>query len=855
MPGTNLTRDEARRRSELVTISAYDVDLDFRNRPAETETFRSVTTIEFTASEPGASTFLDLVAPWVSEVTLNGRSLDPATVFRDGRIQLDNLAAENTVRVVADCAYSNTGQGLHRTIDPADRRIYLYTHFEVPDARRLYANFEQPDLKASFRFTVVAPMDWEVFSNSPTPEPEDTDFGVRTWRFAPTPRISTYITAICAGQYHVERDQHTTTDGQVIPMAVACRASMAPYLDAAQTIDTIKRGFDFFIDKFGCGYPFAKYDQVFVPEYNIGAMENVGCVTVNENYLHRSKATDAEYQRRNETLLHELSHMWFGDLVTMKWWDDTWLKESFATYMSALATTRVTQWTDAWTTFAISDKAWALRQDQLPSTHPIVADISDLDDVAANFDGITYAKGASVLKQLVAYVGEEEFFAGVREYFAEHAWGNTTLDDLLAALEKASGRDLSAWSYDWLRTSGPNTLRPSVQGGTLTIHQESTPLRPHRIAVGQYALQDDRLVRTHRAELDVVGATTTVTLDGPGRTDLVLLNDDDLTYAKIRFDDVSLATLREVGIGAFAESLPRALCWLAAWDMTRTAELAARDYIDLALRSLPTETDIALVTSAHANLITALDFYVAPDARDQARDAISAFARQHLMWAPPGSDLQLSWTRLLAKVAASDDDLDLIAALRDGSTTIEGLTIDNNLRWMLLTTLARTGRIAESEIGAELTADQTTSGTEHAAAALASRPTPDAKAEAWELAVNQTDLANGVLEATIGHRRAFGGFAQPGQEELLEPYVDRYFGALAAVWESRPAEIASRITTALYPRLLASPDLIARTDAYLATAAPASVVQRILREGRDDVERAVRAQQLDAAGPDPVDLG
>ena len=849
MPGTNLTRDEARRRSEVVTISAYRVDLDFRVDPARADTFRSDTTIQFTSAEPGASTFLDLVAPYVDEVTLNGRRLDPDQVYRDNRITLDDLAAENTVRVVADCAYSNTGQGLHRSIDPVDQRIYLYTHFEPPDARRMFANFEQPDLKATFQFTVTAPLDWEVFSNSPTPEPFDADYGLRTWRFEPTPRMSTYITAICAGQYHVERDQHTTPDGQVIPMAVACRASMAPHLDAAQSVETIKHGMDFFIDKFGYAYPFAKYDQIFVPEYNIGAMENVGCVTVNESYLHRSKATDAEYQRRNETLLHELSHMWFGDLVTMRWWDDTWLKESFATYMGTLATAEVTRWTDAWTTFANSDKAWALRQDQLPSTHPIVADIAALDDVAANFDGITYSKGASVLKQLVAYVGADEFFTGLRQYFDEHAFGNTALVDLLNALEKTSGRDLSSWSYDWLQTSGPNTLRADVHGSTLTIHQETVPLRPHRIAIGLYSLQDRRLVRTHRSELDVVGAMTGAEIPGLGTADLVLLNDDDLTYAKIRFDDLSLATLREVGIGAFTESLPRALCWLAVWDMTRTAELPARDYIELALRSLPGETDIGLLTAVHQNLVTALNHYVAPAAQAQAREQVTAFARHHLMWATPGGDAQLAWARLVIRLAGSDDDLDFLAGLRDGSTAVDGLAIDNDLRWRLVTALAAAGRVGGDEIGVELSADQTTSGKENAAAALAARPTAQAKAEAWELAVNQTDLANGVLEATIGYRRAYGGFAQPGQQDLLRPYLDRYFAALEGVWQTRPPEIASRITTALYPHLLASDDTLARTDAYLEAASAAPVVQRILSEARDDMQRALRAQALDASLP------
>ncbi len=847
MAGTNLTRDEARRRSDLITISAYQVDLDFRTRPAEAETFRSVTTIAFTAAEPGASTFLDLVAPWVDEVTLNGRRLDPETVFSGGRIVLDDLRADNTVRVAASCAYSNSGQGLHRTVDPADGRVYLYTHFEVPDARRVFATFEQPDLKASFQFTVTAPATWEVFSNSATPDPEETDYGVRTWRFAPTPRISTYITAVCAGEYHVERDQHTTADGQVIPMAIACRASVAGHLDAGQSFQTVQRGMDFFVEKFGSPYPFTKYDQIFVPEYNIGAMENAGCVTANESYVYRSKATDAEYERRNTTLLHELSHMWFGDLVTMKWWDDTWLKESFATYMASLAMAEVTRWSDAWTTFANSAKAAALRQDQLPSTHPIVADISDLDDVDANFDGITYSKGASVLKQLVAYTGADEFFAGIRQYFAEHAWANTTLDDLLRALEKTSGRDLTEWSRLWLQTAGPNTLRAERVGNLLVINQDGEPARPHRIAMGWYDRSGNHLVRTHREELDLAGGRTELALDGRDDAAFMMVNDDDLTYARLRFDDASLATLRELSIGAFADSLPRAVCWQATWDMTRNAELAARDYIDLALRSLDAETDIGMVNAAHANLHIAVDLYVAPDERAQTRMTLSRAARERLERAASGSDHQLAWARFFARVAVGDDDLDLVAGLRDGSVAIGGLAVDNDLRWQLVTALARSGRLADREIGAELDADRTTSGTERAASALASRPTAIAKAEAWEQAVNQTDLANGVIEAIVGSRRRHSGFAQPTQLDLLERYVEPYFQAIREIWATRPAEIASMLTRSLYPTLLASPDLVTRTDEYLASESPAPVVRRILSEERDEVVRAVRAQQLDGA--------
>ncbi len=507
MPGLNLTRDEAYERSGALHVDSYHIDLDFSRAG---DVFDSVTVVRFTAREPGGSTFMDLAAPRVRTVTLNGRVLDPAEVYRDGRIALDGLAASNEVRIEADCGYSNSGQGLHRTIDAADGRTYLYTHFEVPDARRLFATFEQPDLKATFAFTVTAPAGWIVLSNSPTPSPEISG-SVATWRFAPTRRISTYLTAIIAGEYHIVHDAHTTVDGTVIPMAVACRQSLATHLDADNVLSITKKGFDYFINAFGHPYPFEKYDQVFVPEYNIGAMENVGCVTVNDRHVFDSKPTDADVQARANTLVHELAHMWFGDLVTMRWWDDLWLKESFATYVAYRCLADVTDW-PSWTDF-VSQKMWGLRQDELPSTHPIVADIRDLHDVSVNFDGITYAKGAAVLKQLVAWVGSDEFFAGSKLYFDTYAWGNTTLVDLLDTLEKTSGRDLTAWAAEWLQTSGPNTLTPSFtldadgRYASFDVAQTAAPdyptLRSHRISIGLYSLSDGGLVRTSQVALDV----------------------------------------------------------------------------------------------------------------------------------------------------------------------------------------------------------------------------------------------------------------------------------------------------------------------------------------------------------------
>ena len=556
MPGENLTREEARQRAALVTVEGYDVSLDLRSatQPRET-TFRSVTTIRFRCARPGAATFVDLVAPAVDAVVLNGRRLDPSEVFDGARITLDGLAESNELTVDARCAYSRTGEGMHRFADPEDGRVYLYTQYEPADARRVFANFEQPDLKAPFGFSVTAPEDWTVISNG---ELARQDGEIR--RFARTRPISTYITAVVAGPYHVVRDRYTRAlpDGTVleIPLGALCRASLARHFDAADIFAVTRQGLDFFHDHFDFPYPFGKYDQAFVPEYNIGAMENPGCVTFREEYVFRGKVTQASYEHRANVILHEMAHMWFGDLVTMDWWDDLWLKESFADFMGALSLVEATRFTDGWITFANRRKAWAYRADQLPSTHPVTADIRDLQDAKLNFDGITYAKGASVLKQLVAYVGRDAFLEGARRYFKRHAWGNTRLADLLAVLEETSGRDLAEWSAAWLETAGVNTLTPQVSYGAdgrvaeLAVVQEAGPahprLRPHRVAVGLYRRGPKGAIERYaRAELDVRGPRTVVAeLAGAERPELILVNDEDLTYCKVRFDAGSLDTLR-----------------------------------------------------------------------------------------------------------------------------------------------------------------------------------------------------------------------------------------------------------------------------------------------------------------------
>ncbi|KLL11531.1 MULTISPECIES: aminopeptidase N [Protofrankia] len=846
MSANNLTRDEARERARLLNVSSYEVNLDLTSGDT---TFASRTVVHFTSTEPGASTFIELTAPTVRAVTLNGRALDPAEAHDGNRIALTDLREANELEVVADCAYSKTGEGLHRFVDPVDSAVYLYTQFETYDAHRMYACFDQPDLKAVFKLSVVAPSEWRCISNGRYLETTDAGEGRTFWLFEPTPVVSTYITALVAGPYHEVRDHH---DG--IDLGLYCRRSLAEFLDPEEIFTITRAGFDFYHRVFDYRYPFGKYDQLFVPEFNAGAMENAGCVTFLEDYVFRAKVTEARRERRAETILHEMAHMWFGDLVTMRWWDDLWLNESFATFMSVLAQVRSTRFTNGWTTFANAEKGWAYRQDQLSSTHPIVADAPDMEAVRTNFDGITYAKGASVLKQLVAWVGQEEFLTGLRSYFRRYEYGNTSLRDLLDELENASGRDLTVWSADWLETTGANTLRPRFETDssglftTFDVVQEpasspataSATLRPHRLAIGLYdRASDGSLQRRERVELDVVGALTEVPkLVGARRPDLVLLNDDDLTYAKVRLDDRSLATLID-SIGTIRESLPRTLCWAAAWDMTRDAELAARDYVKLVLSGVAAEDDIGVVQSLLAKAQLTINTYGDPANRTRALRELSARVEELLRAAAPGSDLQLVHATTFAH-AEEPDQVARIRAIFEGADVVDGLVLDTELRWTLLIQLVARGVYGLEEIEAELARDRTATGEKRAATARSARPTAQAKAAAWSAAIDSDTLSNHLLVATLG------GFWIPGQEELTRPYVSRFFAEIGEIWRTRTFDTAQTITQMLFPSAIVEPATVDAVDAYLAEADPGPALRRALVEGRDGLLRALRARAKDA---------
>ncbi|GAA2179771.1 aminopeptidase N [Leucobacter tardus] len=856
MPGENLTRVEAQERASIVTVDSYEVALDLARGP---ERFGAETTVRFSATA-GASTFIDLIAAEVSRIDLNGTELDPSEAFADSRIALPDLAAENTLTVVSEQRYTNTGEGLHRFVDPADDEVYLYSQFEVPDSRRVFAVFEQPDLKATFRFSVTAPARWQVVSNQTTPDQvpagERDGVALATWTFAPTPVMSSYITALIAGPYHVERSELTSRDGRTIPLGVFCRESLAPHLDADYVFEKTREGFAFFEEQFDYPYPFEKYDQLFVPEFNAGAMENAGAITFTEAYVFRSQVTDAMRERRVVTILHELAHMWFGDLVTMRWWNDLWLNESFAEYMSTLAVAEATEWTECWTTFVASEKSWAYRQDQLPSTHPIVAEIRDLEDVLVNFDGITYAKGASVLKQLVAWVGREPFMQGVHDYFVKHHHSNTELPDLMTELEARSGRDLSDWTKLWLETAGVNTLRPAFgvdadgRFTSFTIEQsaaDSHPtLRPHRIAVGLYELQKDRdrdrvsLGRVKRVELDIDGASTSVDeLVGERRPALVILNDDDLTYAKIRLDDRSLETVAE-HLGDLDDSLPRSLMWGALWDATRDGEFPPTHFVDLVLRHIAAESASTTLRTLLGQLVLAASSYVARDRRTAMLERVADMLWQLAVDAEPGSDRQFQFVKTFAQVAGTEEQLDAVARLLDGSALIDGLDIDTDLGWELLIALAAGGRIDASAIDARLAEDRTASGQQSAAHARAALPSPEDKRAAWDSVFADATAPNLIVRATGL------GFTRARDLATLEPFVEHYFSALEDVWASRSYAIADELIDGFFPAPLADERLQQATQAWLDAhpEAPAAL-RRLVSEHLAGVERALNAQRAD----------
>jgi aminopeptidase N len=826
-------------------VQSYQVSLDLT---AGDENFTSETIVKFSCNKPGYESFIDAVGRSVISATLNGQVVDTSNY--DGEsIFLKNLAADNELIIKMSAPYSNTGEGLQRSVDPVDNEVYLYSQGETAFIRKMYPCFDQPDLKATFTLTAIAPKHWSVISNSPVAEKVDLADDKTQWKFKPTPRISTYITALIAGPYYSVSD--TYVGKKSVPLGIYCRKSLAQHLDPEDIFLITKQGFTYFEDVFGLEYPFEKYDQIAVVDFNWGAMENAGAVTFLERLLvFRSKVTERMYNARANTILHEMAHMWFGNMVTMKWWDDLWLNESFAEWSSYLAMVEATRFKNSWTGFNQERKNWAYRQDQLSSTHPIVTDMADIDTVAGNFDGISYAKGASVLQQLVVHVGRDNFIAGLQKYFTKHAFANTTLDDLLVELTATSGKDLTSWVSIWLQSAGVNTLRPSLEiendiYKSVSVIQEaptmpvgSTQLRPHRLAVGLYDLSGENITLRKSVELDVSGDKTVVTeLAGEKVADLLLINDRDLSYAKIRFDQRSITTLK-AHLGKITDSLTRALCWSAAWDMLRDAEISATDFIEIALTGLSGEDDIATVTTIGSQLATAVEIYSAPNKRDSARLRVGNAYEKMLQAAKAGSDLQLQFARNFTSFASSAEHNDLIKELLDGKLT--GLKVDADLRWTFVIALAERGLMDKEELSAQLLKDNTLNGQLSHASALAARPTADAKEETWK-SITTEDISTSQREAKLA------GFMRALHRPLLSAYVDPYFDLLLSIWGKKSYEVASSFVSGMYPIYITNQVTLDKTINWLNTTGKdgQAGLRRLVSESRDSLSRALKVQELD----------
>ncbi len=845
MPGSNITRVEAMERSSHLEVLGYEVTID---TTVGDEVFGVSSIARFTCNQPGYSTFIDAVAKKITSATLNGIALD-LSAYDGQSIFLHDLAEENELVVEMEGIYSKSGEGLQRSVDPVDGQVYLYTQAAPAFARLIFPCFDQPNLKAPFTLTVISSSEWEVLSNSPLQDRIGLPGSKEKWEFSPTPRISSYIYALIAGPYHHVHDEYVGK--KRVPLGIYLRKSLAEHLDAENIFKATKDGFAFYENVFDLAYPFEKYDQIAVVDYNWGAMENPGAVTFKEDrFVFRSKVTERLYAWRTSTILHEMAHMWFGDMVTMEWWDDIWLNESFAEFISYLALAESTPFTNSWVSFNIDIKNWGYRQDQLSTTHSVATDAPDVETASTNFDGISYAKGASILKQLFSYVGRDNFIAAIKAYFAKHAWGNTTLKDLLVELEAACGQSLSDWAATWLQTSGVNTLKPTLEisngiYSSVKVEQEapsipigSQELRPHRLGVGLYDLTNGSLVLRKRVEQVISGSSTEIPeLAGEKVADLLLINDGDLAFAKIRFDEKSIATLKD-NLADIQDPLAKVLCWSAAWSMVRDAELSASDWIKMTLDALLVEHDMDVIFIIVAQLATAIENYAHPTHRAALRSQVATGMEKALDQSPAGSDLQLQFARSFAAFADTSEQQDRIRSILGGS--LEGLEIDANLRWALLNALVEQGLATRTEIDAELQRDGTLDGQLAHAECLATLPNSDAKALAWSQLMGD-DLSISFRAANLR------GFQRAAHRELLAEYVDKFFDCLLAYWNEKSYEVANQFVTAAFPKFINTQATLDKARNWLMSNvdAPAGL-RRYIAEGTDTLERDLLAQAKDA---------
>lgn len=863
-----LTRSDAITRSENLTVSTIDVTLDISKAAnPEQQTFAVSST--FSLSSKSESTFVD-VAGRVLCVDING--VAQTFTHTGSRLFIENLPVDEpfTLTINAECFYSRTGEGLHRYTDPEDGRHYLYTQFEPTDAHRAWPCFDQPDIKPRWTFQVDAPAGWVVTSNGAVAQQSNFD-EVTRWVFTQTPPLSSYITALVAGEYALVDGGEWLPSPETIaacpqaealrlPLRLMCRQSLAPFMDYEDILEVTRQGLDYFHQHYRVAYPWGTYDQIFVPEYNLGAMENPGCVTFNERMLSRDTPTFALRQSRANVILHEMCHMWFGDLATPAWWDDLWLKESFADNQGTMAAAEATQYTGEWASFAVERKAWAYQQDSYPTTHPIAADIPDVDAAKNNFDGITYAKGAAVLKQLVAWVGRDVFFNAAHDYFIEHQFGATSLHDLLLALQAQTGSDLSEWERLWLHTTGPSQLHATWTEGEegqirdFVLRQTSVGdaplcLRPHQLIISVFTEDDGTLVKSHSFPVRIDGESALIdpegVLDVAGAArlmDLVVINDEDLTYAVTRFDPRSTRTALTLA-STIQDVTTRAVVWSTLWLAVRDGLLSASTYVEAVLRHAPAESDDAVLERLMATVGVAISQYVPARERPRLR-RLCVDACVEVLHRDLSEDRRREWAGLFLTAIRSLDDVTAFEqdVLEEAARGVSVLIPSNQaMRWQALTVLAARGEIDQEELDAALALAPTGEAQVHHVRASSALPLEDLRAERWATACHGS-LSNDHLTATLE------GLALSRWEGY--DLRDAFFKEVRSFWDGHSIGMGIRFIRAAYPESVdldtpaLSSELLQAAQEWLSENedAPAAL-RRLMIERADDIRRALNAQR------------
>lgn len=870
-----LTRNDARHRAAHLDVQHMDVFVDLSSAQIPDQQMYNVRSV-ITLESRLPSTFID-IAGTVTAVSINDY---PAEFRHQGsQLVIEHLPVGQrcTITVVAECAFSRSGEGLHRYFDPEDGRVYLYTQFEPTDAHRAWPCFDQPDIKPRWTFHVTTPASWVVASNGDLVDDTcDADAGLHTSHFAQTPPLSSYITALVAGDYAVVNAGEWSPNVETralcpdseelsIPLRLMCRQALAPYMDSDDILTVTRQGFDYFHQHYRVAYPWGKYDQIFVPEYNLGAMENPGCVTFNERYLSRDTPTFAQRQTRANTILHEMCHMWFGDLATPAWWDDLWLKESFADNQGSMAAAEATQYTEEWAAFAIARKSWAYQQDLYPTTHPIAADIPDVNAAKTNFDGITYAKGAAVLKQLVAWVGKDAFFDAAHEYFTAHAFGATSLKDLLRALSKHAGLDLSTWENVWLHTTGASLLKAecidSDQGISLRVWQEpwktlpSTDQhlpyvpRPHQITVGLYRIGGcglesiaDIPVRLEADSVEIPLSSDVVGDIKAHELDAVIPNILDETYAIVALDDLTMRIISH-HIASVKDPLPRAVMWSTLWQAVREARLQPSDYVDAALNHAHGEKQDSILVRLLSTVETAVNTFMGSATKDRYRDRVvaeSLWALRHEM----NEDRRRVWAGILLRTCIGVKELTreisrLLSDVTRGETTLIPKSVE--LRWLAHRVCAARGVSNEETLEAALNAERTGETEVHYQHARAALPDTRLRAQLW----------NEVLHGTMSNEHMSAILAGLSDSARSQHEFDRvFFAVVRDYWTTHSIGMGIRFVHGAFPSGvdIGNPErayhVLEDAQKWLANNEDApQALHRLMKEHTDDLRRTILIQE------------